>query len=139
MAIPSVEGILPLPSAAGEPAPLDDAIAPQTAPGAEASPTKSPGSIDADLGRALADGLAAALAAGDMKAARVALEALDGLVDNVPETDDAPIVDLAVERRRRERKRSNAPRGVLAPATRVRIRRGIRNVSEVAPSGKRCP
>jgi hypothetical protein len=68
-------------------------------------PAAPPTSIRADMGRALADGLARALAAGDGRAARVALAALSGLVDDGPELapgGGAPVVDLAAERRRRE-------------------------------------
>ena len=53
----------------------------------------------ADLARALADGLARALAAGDGRAARVALAALQELTADLGV--GAPVVDLAVERRKR--------------------------------------
>jgi hypothetical protein len=55
------------------------------------------------MGRALADALARALAAGDARAARVALTALSGLVDDAPEGSGASIVDLAAARERRGR------------------------------------
>jgi hypothetical protein len=55
----------------------------------------SGGSLGADMGRALADGLARALATGDARAARIALAALSGLVDDGPE---APRVIRAAER-----------------------------------------
>ncbi len=60
------------------------------------------------MGRALADGLARALAVGDTRTARVALAALSGLVDDAPEAapgDGGAVVDFAAAagRRRRER------------------------------------
>ena len=57
-----------------------------------------------DLARALAGGVVASLAAGDMRGARVALDALRGLVDTAEREaagDGATVVDLAAERRRR--------------------------------------
>src|SRR5262249_13370980 len=67
------------------------------------TPPPSAGSLRADMGRALADALARALATGDARAARVALTALSGLVDDAPEGSRAPVVDLASERERRGR------------------------------------
>jgi hypothetical protein len=69
---------------------------------ARAAPSMS---IRADMRRALADGLTRALAAGDDKAARIALTALSGLMDDAPEA--APVgavavVDPMTEGRRRE-------------------------------------
>jgi hypothetical protein len=55
------------------------------------------------MGRAFADGLARALAAGDARAARIALTALSGL-DGAAEAaplGDAPVVDLEAEQRKR--------------------------------------
>jgi hypothetical protein len=60
-------------------------------------------SLRADMGRALADGLARALASGDARTARVALAALSGLLDDAPEGSGAPVVDLAAEREKRGR------------------------------------
>jgi hypothetical protein len=65
-----------------------------------AAPTMS---IRADMRRSLAEGLTRALAAGDDKAARIALTALSGLMDDA--ADAAPVVGAAVvdpvtERRR---------------------------------------
>ena len=51
-----------------------------------------------ELGRALADGLARALASGDVRTARIALAALSGLVDD---GDDAPGEGVVSERRKR--------------------------------------
>jgi hypothetical protein len=64
-------------------------------------------SIRADMGRLLADSLARALGAGDTHAARVALIALSGLVDDASDAavpDAAPLIDLpaAADRLRRE-------------------------------------
>ena len=63
-----------------------------------------PGDPRANLVRALADGAARAFAAGDSRAARVALAALSGLVDDAPDAapgNDAAVVNLATERRQR--------------------------------------
>ena len=68
-----------------------------------------------DLARALAGAVVASLGAGDTAGARVALDALRGLVDAsepgaaeradtaAPTSGGAPVVSLATERRRRER------------------------------------
>jgi hypothetical protein len=67
---------------------------------APAAPTIS---IRADMRRALADGLTRALAAGDERAARIALTALSGLMDDGADAapvGDAAVVDLMTERRR---------------------------------------
>lgn len=62
-------------------------------------------SIHADVGRALADGLARALAGGDNREARRILAALSALAaDDVPEVapvSGAPVIDLVAERRKR--------------------------------------
>jgi hypothetical protein len=55
------------------------------------------------MGRALADGLARALAAGDARMAKIALAALSGLVDEGAPEGNAAVVDLGAERRRRDR------------------------------------
>jgi hypothetical protein len=76
--------------------------APEAVGGSAAVPSEGPStSIRADLGRALADGLARAMAAGDMRAARIALAALSALMEDAPEQGGAPVVDLAAERRKR--------------------------------------
>ena len=70
---------------------------------APAAPTTS---IRADMRRALAEGLTRALAAGDDKAARIALTALSGLMDDAPEAASVgavAVVDVIAEQRRRER------------------------------------
>jgi hypothetical protein len=56
-----------------------------------------------DLARALAGGVVASLAAGDARGARVALDALRGLVEAEGEAagEGAAVVDLAAERRKR--------------------------------------
>ena len=61
-----------------------------------------------DLARALAGGVVASLATGDTAGARVALDALRGLVDaaerpdtTAPTSDGGAVVDLAAERRKR--------------------------------------
>ena len=59
-------------------------------------------SIRADMRRALAEGLTRALAAGDDKAARVAIVALSGLMDDAP-VGAGPMVDLMTVGRRHER------------------------------------
>lgn len=51
------------------------------------------------MARALSDALARAMATGDTRAARIALTALSGLVDDEAEGSSAP--DLATERRKR--------------------------------------
>ena len=48
-----------------------------------------------------ADGVARAFAAGDMRAARVALAALSALVDDAPDGNAPRVTDLATERRKR--------------------------------------
>jgi len=53
--------------------------------------------------RALSDALARAMATGDTRAARIALTALSGLVDDGTEGGGAPVADLATERRKRGR------------------------------------
>jgi hypothetical protein len=67
------------------------------------TPAAVSASIRADMRRALAEGLTRALAAGDDKAARIAIVALSGLMDDV--ADAAPVVDAAaidpVTKRRR--------------------------------------
>src|SRR5262249_4568575 len=70
---------------------------------AAAVPPAPTTSIRAEPGRALADGLARALAVGDSRTARIALAALSGLVDDAPEGGGAAVVDLGEERRRRDR------------------------------------
>ena len=63
-------------------------------------------SIRADMRRALAEGLTRALAAGDDKAARIALTALSGLMDDAAEVASvggAALVDPMTEGRRGER------------------------------------
>jgi hypothetical protein len=63
-------------------------------------------SVRIAMGRALSEGLARALAAGDTRAARIALGALSGLVDDTPEATPvagAPVLDLSAERRKRGR------------------------------------
>ena len=67
---------------------------------APAAPTTS---IRADMRRALAEGLTRALAAGDDKAARIALTALSGLMDDASESAPAgavAVVDPRTEGRR---------------------------------------
>ena len=49
------------------------------------TPAAVSASIRADMRRALAEGLTRALAAGDDKAARIAIVALSGLMDDAPE------------------------------------------------------
>jgi hypothetical protein len=63
-----------------------------------------------DLARALAAGVVAALAAGDVRGARLAVGSLADLVEgcaaepsDAHAAEGAPVVDLADERRRRER------------------------------------
>jgi hypothetical protein len=82
---------------------MPDGTAAHDAPPSSPMPPEASTSIRADMGRALADGLARALAAGDTRAARVALAALAALVDDAPEGSGAAVVDLGTERRRRER------------------------------------
>jgi hypothetical protein len=55
------------------------------------TPAAVSASIRADMRRALAEGLTRALAAGDDMAARVAIVALSGLMDDA--ADPAPVVD----------------------------------------------
>ena len=69
----------------------------------ELAPAAPTGSIRADMRRALAEGLTRALAAGDDKAARIALTALSGLMDDAPEA--APIGSAAVVDPRTEGRR----------------------------------
>ena len=59
-----------------------------------AAPAVPTTSIRADMRRALAEGLTRALAAGDDKAARIAIVALSGLMDDVAES--APVGAVAV-------------------------------------------
>ncbi len=73
----------------------DDVAVPVVAAGPDvAAPTASTTSIRADIRRALAEGLTRALAAGDDKAARIAIVALSGLMDDALEA--APAVDAVV-------------------------------------------
>lgn len=78
----------------------DDAGRPPEAP--HAAPSTS---IRADVGRALADGLARAFAGGDNREARRILAALSALTaDDVPEVatvSGTPVIDLVAERRKR--------------------------------------
>ena len=77
--------------------PLAVAVADVAAP---AVPTIS---LRADMRRALAEGLTRALAAGDDKAARIALTALSGLMDDASESAPAgavAVVDPRTEGRR---------------------------------------
>jgi hypothetical protein len=71
-------------------------------PEAAPSPTTS---IRADVGRALADGLARAFGAGDDREARRILAALSALAADdmakAPTGSRGPVVDLAAERRKR--------------------------------------
>jgi hypothetical protein len=49
----------------------------------------------------LTAGMSAALAVGDLEAARIALEAIGRLLGLAPVASAAPVVDLAAERARR--------------------------------------
>ena len=96
-------GDLSKPSVAGhkiERVPLvavDEIAAPLAVMVPEAAPAASTGSIRADMGRALAEGLARALTAGDGKAARIALVALSGLMDDAPEAAPVGAVAMVVD------------------------------------------
>jgi hypothetical protein len=62
-----------------------------------------PGDHRSDLVRALADGAARAFAAGDTRAALLALDTVRALVGDAAQGPAAAVLDLETERRRRER------------------------------------
>jgi len=72
----------------------DEIAAPLAVTVPEAAPAATTGSIRDDMARALADGLARALAASDGKAARIALAALAGLMDDAPEAPASPTTPI---------------------------------------------
>jgi hypothetical protein len=79
----------------------DDAGRMLGAPLNDAAPASSLTALRADMGRMLADAIARAIAVGDAHAARVALTALSGLVEDAPDQSGAVVADLAEKRRGR--------------------------------------
>jgi hypothetical protein len=96
-------GAAPLFALADEEGAGDDAGRSPEAGAFEAASAAPSTSLRADMGRALADAIARALAIGDAHAARVALTALSGLVGDAPDQNGAPAVDLAEKREGAER------------------------------------
>jgi hypothetical protein len=69
----------------------------------DAAASAEPASVRVELGRALADGVARAMAAGDARVAKIALAALAGLVDDAADGEGsaAAVIDLAAARQKR--------------------------------------